>query len=117
MIVQLYSAQPSRKGALFSATQRENSTLTHPAILKQRLGLKGNLGDVYIQIFANDGSYIQFATHPLPSKKEVVVKLPLSPPLQNGWEARPLMAKMKKEALAKYNVVSRTGSATPRAHG
>lgn len=70
------------------------------------MGLKGNLGDVYIQIFGADGSYIQFATHPHPAKEEVIVKMPLDPPLKSGWEARPTMFRFKREAYAKYNVVS-----------
>lgn len=62
---------------------------------------------MYIQIFANDGSYIQLATFPHPKKEEVIVKLPLDPPLKNGWEARPTMFRFKREAYAKYNVVSK----------
>lgn len=61
---------------------------------------------MYIQIFGKDGSYIQFATFPHPKKEEVVVKLPLDPPLKSGFEARPLLFRWKKEAYAKYNVVS-----------
>jgi hypothetical protein len=65
---------------------------------------------VYIQIFGKDGSYIQLATFPHPKKEEVVVKLPLDPPLKSGFEARPLLFRWKKEAFAKYNVVSGTPS-------
>lgn len=43
----------------------------------------------------------------------MIVKLPFDPPLKDGWEARPTMFRYKREALAKYNVVSRVMSDRP----
>ncbi|BEI79769.1 hypothetical protein CcaverHIS002_0102980 [Cutaneotrichosporon cavernicola] len=58
---------------------------------------KGHLGDLYIMDVDKDGTYFRVCLRPPPSREEIVVKVPLDPPVKDGWAVRPRLFAMREQ--------------------
>lgn len=91
------------------------------AIVKSRLPdapeTQGHLGDLFIMDFDKNGTYVQIALRPPPSREEVPIKIPIDPPLRGSYDVRPRMMQWRAIVRQKYEIVRCVELSLHRARG